>query len=162
MQIDFISELVDLLKEENFHVAIDTSGNINTTKAFDTLSKTDLVLLDIKSFDEDSYKKITGAKLAPALQTLEYLGQNNINTWIRFVLVPGLTDDLEMIEKLSKHLSQFNNISKIEVLPFHKMGEYKWQELGLDYTLNYTQEPKDSTVITVQELFLKYNNPPLD
>lgn len=158
MQTEFVDELVTMLKEEGIHTAIDTSGAIATETAFNILKKCDLVLLDIKSYNKDTYKRLTGANLAPTLKTMDFLNKNNVETWVRFVLVPDLTDDIDEVESLSKYLNGFDNIKKIEVLPFHKLGEYKWSELDLDYQLADTDEPTTEHLKKVTDIFKKYND----
>ncbi len=111
------------------------------------------MLLDIKNFDPTVYNKVTGVDLAPTLKFLEYTKEIGINTWVRYVLVPGLTDNIESIKALAEHLKSYTNVSKIELLPFHKMGEYKWKELGFEYKLFDTKEPDKKLVEEVKEIF---------
>ncbi|MEX1376050.1 MAG: pyruvate formate-lyase-activating protein [Eubacteriales bacterium] len=157
LQPDFIDELIDMLKKDKISVAIDTSGSITSEKSLSVLKKCDLVLLDIKSYNKDTYKKLTGVKLAPTLKTMEYLAENSVDTWVRFVLVPDLTDNIDDITELAKYVSRFKNIKKIEVLPFHKLGEYKWSELDIDYQLSDTKEPTNKKLEEVTDIFRKYN-----
>jgi pyruvate formate lyase activating enzyme len=153
LQAAFLAEVSKLLKQQGISVAIDTSGFIWDEAVKELLENTDLVLLDIKNYDPDIYKKITGVSLAPTLQLLDYLKDKQIDTWIRYVLVPGLSDNLESIRSLSNHLSKYPNVSRIELLPFHKMGEYKWKELGLDYKLSNTKEPARELLLEVKSIF---------
>jgi pyruvate formate lyase activating enzyme len=153
LQAEFIFEVCKLLKPYGISVAIDTSGYVWNETVREVLEYTDLVLLDIKNYDPITYEEVTGVPLAPTLELLDYLGEKNINTWIRYVLVPQLTDNLDSVKKLSAHLDQFPNIVKIELLPFHKMGEYKWKELGLNYTLTDTNEPEKALIQEVKEIF---------
>ncbi|MBN2222525.1 MAG: pyruvate formate lyase-activating protein [Vallitaleaceae bacterium] len=157
MQADFVFELFTQLKKHGIHTAIDTSGYIFNDTVKKILNLTDLVLLDIKHFDPKAYKDLTGVELAPTLHFLDYLGEQNINTWIRYVLVPGLTDQKEALHDLSKHLSDFSNVSRIDVLPFHQMGSFKWKELGLDYTLSDVKEPTKIQIQEAIETFRLYN-----
>jgi pyruvate formate lyase activating enzyme len=158
LQVDFVKELFERLKDEGIHRAIDTSGYIFNDKVKEVLDLTDLVLLDIKHFDPTLYKNLTGVELAPTLNFLDYLGEKNIKVWIRYVLVPGLTDQLEHIEALAKHLSQFTNIERIELLPFHKMGEYKWKEMNLEYKLANVNEPTNESMLETLSTFKKHNS----
>lgn len=158
MQMPFVTELLKRCKEKGIHTVLDTSGAIFTEATKELLKYVDLVLLDIKNFDPTVYQKLTGAKLDPTLQFLSYLDQRSIDVWVRYVLVPGWTDNISSIESLSVYLSNFKNISKIEILPFHKMGEYKWEELGYDYELRNVKEPSNDLVDSVIDLF-KRNNP---
>lgn len=157
LQVKALLPLFKKCKEAGIHTAIDTSGYIFNEHVEELLTYTDLVLLDIKHFDPVQYQHITGVELAPTLRFLDYTRDHNLNVWIRYVLVPGLSDQLDTIEALSKHLSLFPNISRIDILPFHKMGEFKWAELGLDYQLSETIEPSKSSVQAAMEIFKKHN-----
>ncbi len=153
MQADFVLEYFKLCKANKIHTAIDTSGFIFNDKVKEVLKYTDLVLLDIKNFDPKRYKVVTGVELEPTLQFLDYISKLDLKIWIRYVLVPDLTDNLESISELGKHLSKYNNIERIEVLPFHKMGEYKWETMGYKYKLADTNEPsKDLLLEAVMRL----------
>lgn len=153
LQAEFVLEVAKQCKKNGISVAIDTSGFIFNEVVKEVLEYTDIVLLDIKNYNPMVYKTVTGVNLAPTLKFLDYLREININTWIRYVLVPGLTDNLDAIKELSDHLDQFPNVSKIELLAFHKMGEYKWKELGLDYKLTDTKEPDQELMKKVEEIF---------
>jgi pyruvate formate lyase activating enzyme len=113
------------------------------------------VLLDIKNFDPMVYQLVTGAALAPTLRLLDYLREKNIDTWVRYVLVPDLTDNLDSIQKLSEYLDHYPNVSKIELLAFHKMGAYKWKELGLEFKLADTKEPERELMQKVKDIFAR-------
>lgn len=153
LQAKFVGEVSKLCKAHKVSVTIDTSGFIWNDDVKGLLEYTDLVLLDIKNYDSLVYKTVTGVSLTPTLKLLEYLKEMNIKTWIRYVLVPRLTDNLESVRKLSAHLDNYRNVEKIELLSFHKMGEYKWKELGLDYKLSDTEEPGSELVQTVKSIF---------
>ncbi len=153
LQAEFILEVCRLLKPYNISVAIDTSGFIWNDYVKEVLEYTDIVLLDIKNYDPRVYKKVTGVPLSPTLKLLDYLREKEIRTWLRYVLVPGLTDNLEAIRGLSAHLDQYPNVEKIELLGFHKMGEFKWKELGLDYQLSDTPEPSKELLSEVKAIF---------
>jgi pyruvate formate lyase activating enzyme len=153
LQAEFVLEVCKLLKPYQISVAIDTSGFIWNDFVKEVLEYTDIVLLDIKNYDPVVYKKVTGVSLSPTLKLLDYLKEKNITTWIRYVLVPRLTDNLESIEGLSAHLDHYPIVAKIELLSFHKMGEYKWKELGLDYKLSDTPEPDRELLLKVKEIF---------
>lgn len=153
LQAEFILEVVKKLKGQGISVAIDTSGFIWNDAVQEVLRYTDLVLLDIKNYDPIVYKEVTGVPLDPTLKLLDHLRENKIETWIRYVLVPGLTDNLDSVRKLSDHLDLYPNVSRIELLPFHKMGEYKWKEMGLSYTLSDTKEPDKALVAQAREIF---------
>ncbi len=152
LQAEFVLEVSKKLKEQGISIAIDTSGFIWNETVEEVLQYTDLVLLDIKNYDPIVYKEVTGVPLDPTLKMLDYLREKKINTWVRYVLVPGLTDNLNSVRKLSDHLDGYPNVGKIELLPFHKMGEYKWKELGLTYSLSETKEPDKALVKEVKAI----------
>jgi pyruvate formate lyase activating enzyme len=153
LQAEFVSEVAKLCKKQDLNVAIDTSGYVWNDSVKEVLDYTDIVLLDIKNFNPKVYETVTGASLAPTLSLLDYLKEKNINTWIRYVLVPGLTDNLDSIRQLSEHLTHYPNVSKVELLGFHKMGEYKWKEMNLDYKLGNTAEPSQELLMEVKAIF---------
>jgi pyruvate formate lyase activating enzyme len=153
LQAEFILEICSRLKAQGISIAIDTSGFIWNEAVQEVLEYTDLVLLDIKNYDPVVYKEVTGVPLDPTLKLLDYLREKNKNTWIRYVLVPGLTDNLDNVKLLSEHLDGYPNVSRIELLPFHKMGEYKWKELGLTYSLSETKEPEKALIKEVKSIF---------
>lgn len=153
MQPHFIKELFKKCKEEGIHTALDTSGYIDVERSKEVLELTDLVLLDIKSFEANKYKEVTGVELEPTLKFAKYLAHKNKPMWVRYVLVPNLTDDIESINKLAEFLSELKNVKKVEVLPFHKMGEYKWEELGYEYKLQNTEPPTEERTRQVVEIF---------
>ena len=153
LQAEFILEVCKLLKPHNISVALDTSGFIWNDFVNEVLDYTDIVLLDIKNYDKRVYERVTGVPLSPTLKFLDYLKERDIKTWIRYVLVPGLTDNLDAVRGLSNHLDQYPNVEKIDLLGFHKMGEFKWKELGLKYELTDTPEPSKELLAEVKAIF---------
>lgn len=152
-QPEFVREIFRRCKELGMHTALDTSGFCHLEVAQSVLEYVDLVLLDIKSFDPQTYKKVTGVDVEPTLILAQYLSEIKKPTWIRFVLVPGLTDDPENIMGLAKFISTLENVERVEVLPFHKMGEYKWDKLGYEYTLKDTPEATPEQVEKALQIF---------
>lgn len=157
LQAEFVYETAVLLKSHGISVAIDSSGFVWNEWVRKAVKMADLLLLDIKNFDPELYKKITGVELAPTLRLLDFLRDNNIAVWIRYVLVPGLTDNRDSIGRLAKHLSGYKNVEKLELLAFHKMGEYKWQQLGLDYKLSAAKEPDRELMLEIKAIFEENN-----
>lgn len=155
MQAEFVKEVFRACKEQGIHTALDTSGFLFHEKTREALLVTDLVLLDIKNFDSERYHEVTGAVLDPTLQFLNYTREKNIPVWIRYVLVPGLTDNLKSIEAMAEYLKDYPNVEKIELLPFHKMGEFKWEERNLPYRLKEVEEPTQELVSKVRFLLEK-------
>ena len=152
VQAEFLIELLRALKAEGIHTALDTSGFTGRGTARRVLEHTDLMLLDIKSIDPDVYKDVTGVPVDAALRMLETAQEMDVPVWVRFVLVPGLTDNLEHIRQMRSYLDGFNNIEKIEVMPFHKMGEFKWADLGMNYELADTPPPDRADLMLVREI----------
>ncbi len=153
MQPQFVREIFRRCRSLGIHTALDTSGYCNLETAIAVLEFTDLVLLDIKSFDSDVYKKVTHVSLQPTLTFARHLDAIHKPTWIRFVLVPGLTDDQQNIEGLAQFVATLSNVERVEILPFHKMGEYKWKKLGYDYQLTDTLPPTPEQVQRVAQIF---------
>ena len=136
LQIHFLIELFKKLKKDNIHTCIDTSGMVSlTSDVKEVLNLTDLVLLDIKHIDNDKCKNLVGIGNKLELEFARYLSDNNIPVWIRQVLVPGYTDNEQDLIKLKNFISSLNNVEKIELLPYHDMGKYKWKKLNLEYPL---------------------------
>lgn len=159
LQADFVRDLLIKCKAEGLHTTIDTSGYVDIERANPVLDYTDLVLLDIKCINPDTFKELTGVPLDPTLRFAKHLESRNIPIWIRYVLVPNLTDKEEDIEDLAKFLSTLSNVERIDVLPFHKMGEFKWEQLGYEYTLGDTEEPSIDDTNKACAIFEKYNLP---
>jgi len=153
LQPEFIKDLFIKCNDEGIHTALDTSGFIFNDKVKEVLDYTDLVLLDIKCYDAAKYKEITSVSLEPTIKFAKYLSTINKKMWIRYVLVPGLSDNKEHINSLAEFLATLNCVEKVEVLPFHKMGEYKWEEIGEEYKLKNTVEPSDDEVNSAVEIF---------
>lgn len=156
LQPDFVKDLFMKCKNHGIHTCLDTSGFASLEKADPVLDYTDLVLLDIKSYNPDVFKDLTGVPLDPTLAFANHLNNRHIPVWIRYVLVPNLTDNEKDIEELAKFLATLNNVERVDILPFHKMGEYKWEQLGYEYELLDTEEPTKDDVTKAKSIFLKY------
>ncbi len=139
--IDFVTELFRLAKQKNIHTALDTSGITfvqNKIEKFDELLKyTDLVLLDIKHIDEDEHKKLTGHSNKNILEFAKYLSDNKKPMWVRHVVVPEITFKQEYLFELGKFLKGLNNITALDVLPYHSMAVSKYKKLGMEYQLEH-------------------------
>lgn len=135
LQAPFVTEFFSLCKEQGLHTALDTSGVYTSAESMRVLDHTDLALLDIKTMDPLLYPKLTGVSQKSPLEFLNILEQRGIATWIRHVVVPGLTDNNEWLDKLGAYVAQFKCVERIEILPYHTLGVFKYKELGLDYPL---------------------------
>lgn len=156
LQSAFLKRLLRGCKEKNIHTCIDVTGFLGANADQEMLDNLDLVLLDVKSGDEKTYREVTGRPLAPTLAFGDRLAATNKRMWIRFVLVPGLTDAPENIEKVAQYVSQWQSVERVEVLPFHQMARDKWRELGLKYQLENTQPPTKTETAKAQEIFRSY------
>lgn len=151
LQTKFLIEVCKILKKENIHIALDTAGNFAITEEIKELLKyVDLVLIDIKHIDDEKHKYMTGVSNNKILKFVKYLSENNIKMWIRIVYIPGFTDYKK--DKLKEYIHSIKKVEKIEILPYHTMGKFKWKELGLKYELD---DVRESTKEEVDE-FLKY------
>lgn len=159
LQPAFVKEFFRLCQLEGIHTALDTSGCIYSSKALDVLEYTDLVLLDIKTIDTSLHRTLTDAESANTLKFLNYLDEKKIPTWIRHVLVPGMTDDDSRLETLARFLTQYTCIEKVELLAYHIMGTYKYEELGIPYPLKDTLPLSEERLTNAKKIFGRYGLP---
>lgn len=156
LQAEFAAELLSRLKENGIHTAIDTSGAIPLSKCKTAVDAADLILLDIKSIDTTVAKSLTGKGNEDALEMLDYLESQGKPVWIRHVVVPGITENYDAIERLGKYLEKYKVIDRVEILPFHKMGEFKWKELGYKYELLETQSPDKESIEKIKNILANH------
>lgn len=141
IQIDFVTELFKIAKKNGVHTTLDTSGNPFTmeepfiSKFNELMEVTDLFLLDIKHIDDEKHKELTGWTNSNIIQLAKYLSDNNKDMWIRHVLVPTITDDEESLKKLSAFVKTLKTVKRFEVLPYHTLGVFKYENLGVEYAL---------------------------
>ena len=136
----FAFEIFKACRALGLHTALDTSGYLGDRASEEDLDLVDLVLLDLKSGDPALYERLTLKPLEPTLRFARRLAVREHPVWIRFVLVPGLTDSLENLEALATHVSTWPNVERLEVLPFHQMGRYKYEAMGIPYPLAHHSE----------------------
>ena len=146
VQLAFTRRIFRAAKDMGLHTAIETSGFLGDRVDESYLSVIDLILLDIKSSDPDTYRRVTGRDLAPTLRFAERLASINKPVWVRFTLVPGATDDPSNVEGIAKFVAPMKNVEWVEVQPFHQMGEFKWKAMGLDYKHYDTAPPSRELV----------------
>mgnify|MGYP004577732645 FL=1 len=157
LQAKFLVELFKRLKEENIHTCIDTSGMFGITDDIKkVLELTDLVLLDIKHIDDEKCKDLVGSSNKKELEFARYLSDNGIKMWIRQVLVPGYTDDEADLIKLGEFIRSLKTVEKVQVLPYHSMGKYKWEKLGKKYELEGVREATQEDVKRAENLIKYY------
>lgn len=136
MQDRFAARLFAAAKSMGIHTALDTNGYLGERLSDEELNQIDVVLLDIKSWDPDRHRRLTGKEIGPTLDFARRLAQLKRTMWLRYVVVPGLTDDENDINQTAMFAAQLGNVVRVDVLPFHQMGKYKWKKLGIDYALD--------------------------
>lgn len=158
LQAEFLVELFTELKKLGVHTTIDSSAGCfsRSPRFMENLDKllelTDLVLLDLKHIDSVEHKELTGMSNEHIIDMAKYLDQKNVPVWIRHVLVPGGSDNDEYLQRLSDFIATLNNVEKIDVLPYHKLGVYKWENLGLDYPLEGVEPPTEDRVQNAEDI----------
>ena len=161
MQIDFLLELFRLAKEKLIHTCLDTSGvtyrpgESEYNRKLDALMElTDLVLLDIKHIDPEGHKDLTGHDNAGILAFAKYLDEKHIPVWIRHVVVPGITDDPQLLTRLGCFLGTLNNVKALDTLPYHIMGVTKYKELDIPYPLKGVEPATQKEAKTAKQIIL--------
>lgn len=153
LQYEFLIELFKKLKCANIHTCIDTSGMFKITdKIKELISLTDLFLLDIKHIDPDKCKNLVGFSNEKELAFAQFLSDNNKPMWIRQVLIPGITDKKEDLLKLKSFISSLKTVQKVELLPYHDMGKYKWEKLNIPYELENVRNATEEDVKRAKQI----------
>jgi len=158
LQAKKIIRLFSELKKAGIHTALDTNGSILTDDVEKLLKITGLVLLDIKHIDNEWHKKISGHSNELVLKFAEYLEKNNIKFWIRYVLVPNLSDQDEFLIQFSEHFKDYKNLERVEILPYHTLGISKYKELNIPYSLLKTPVPDEKLIKKAKDIFEKCFN----
>lgn len=158
LQIEYVTELFRLAKEEGVNTTLDTSGNPFTreepffSKFKELMKYTDLFMLDIKHIDADKHKKLTAWDNSNILDMARFLSDNGKKMWIRHVLVPGVTDSEEDLKRLSEFVKTLKTVDRFEVLPYHTLGVFKWEELGIPYELKDVNPPTKEGIARANEI----------
>ena len=146
MQDRFAIKLFAAARSMGIHTALDTNGSLGERLSDTELNTIDLVLLDIKTWDNERHRQLTGMDVVPVLDFARRLAARRMPLWLRFVLVPGLTDGVDNVHAIAKFAGTLGNVERVDVLPFHQMGRFKWKELNLNYTLSDVQPPTINSV----------------
>lgn len=154
LQEDFLIEVLKKCKEEGVHTAIDTSG-YGKGNYDEILKYTDLVILDIKHIDDEGYREITSGGIEEVEKFIEALNKNKCRVWIRHVVIPGITDKDEHILKLKEKINNIKNLEKLQLLPYHSMGEYKYEKLKIPYKLKGIKDMEDKLMIKLNKIINK-------
>jgi pyruvate formate lyase activating enzyme len=141
MQHRFVVKLFTAARAMGIHTALDTNGYYGERLGDDDLETIDLVLLDLKTWDPERHRALTGMDVAPTLAFARRLADRKRAVWVRYVLVPGVTDDQDDIARIASFAADLGNVARVDVLPFHQMGKFKWKQLGIPYTLEDTEPP---------------------
>ncbi len=161
LQAEFLSELFRLAKSKGVHTTLDTSGQPFTTdepsfsKFKELLKYTDLVILDIKHIDSEKHKILTGHTNDSILNLARFLNEIHKPMWIRHVLVPGVTDDEANLMGIRAFLDTLSNVEKVEILPYHTLGMYKWENLGIPYSLSDVRLPDEKDIKRAENILIK-------
>jgi len=154
-----VSEVFRLAHAKGVHTALDTSAqpfrpeDADWMARFDALlDNTSLVILDLKEMDEEKHKKLTGHSNENILAMARYVAGRGVPLWVRHVLVPGLTDDADGLRSLDAFVKTLPTVRRVEVLPYHTLGLFKWQNLGIPYPLEGVRVPTEEEVHTAEEL----------
>jgi pyruvate formate lyase activating enzyme len=153
MQDRFAVRLFTAARSMGIHTAIETNGYLGERLTDHELAQIDLVMLGVKTWTSKRHRELTGKDIGPTLELARRLSHLGRKMWIRFVLVPGLTDDPESIEQIAKFAVELGVVDRIEVLPFHQMGRYKWRELAINYTLLDVEPPTSEMIERACEQF---------
>jgi pyruvate formate lyase activating enzyme len=153
MQDRFAVRLFAAAKGMGIHTALDTNGFYGERLSDAEIETIDLVLLDLKTWDPERHRRLTGIDVAPTLAFARRLATQKRKIWVRYVLVPGLTDDLQDIAQTAAFAGDLGNVERVDVLPFHQMGRFKWKQLGLEYALDTIEPPTIELVECVCDLF---------
>lgn len=156
IQAKELIELFKALKSEGFNTCIDTNGSVLNDFVKELLKYTDLVLLDIKEIDEDTHRQITGRSNKRTLEFAHYLNEQNIPAWVRYVLVPGYSDKEEHLHRLGQFLQDMDNVEKIEIQPYHKLGIHKYEALEWEYQLENVEMNSQEQLQIAKSIFEQY------
>ena len=153
MQDRFVVKLFTAVKAMGVHTALDSNGYLGERLSDAELNVVDLVLLDLKTWDPERHRHLTGMDNAPTLAFARRLAERKRPVWLRFVLVPGYSDDPDDVAKIASFTARLGNVERVDVLPFHQMGRYKWHRLGLEYKLENTDAPSAEVIERTCRLF---------
>ena len=153
MQDRFAVKLFTAAKSMGIHTCIETNGYLGDRLSNEELETIDLVMLGLKTWGDDKHRDLVGKEMGPTLQFARRLAERRRPIWVRFVLVPGLTDDAESVKQIAKFAAELGNVQRVEVLPFHQMGRFKWKSLNLDYSLENVELPTPALVNSVCDVF---------
>ncbi len=146
IQHAFLSRLFPAVHERGIHTTLETNGFLGARLTDDDLSSIDLVMLGLKAMEPDLHKRLTGMDTKPVHEFARRLAARKHPVWIRFVVVPGWTDNMQEVDRMAHFATSLGNVERVDVLPFHQMGRFKWDKLGMDYKMRDAQPPSRETI----------------
>ena len=146
IQYRFLSKVFPAVHERGIHTALETNGYLGARLTDEDLSSIDLVMLGLKAMEPDLHRRLTGMDTKPVHEFARRLAARKHPVWIRFVIVPGWTDNMEEVDRMAEFAANLGNVERVDVLPFHQMGRFKWEKLGMDYQMRDAQPPSRETV----------------
>ena len=146
LQHRFLTRLFPRIKEIGVHTDLETNGYFGDRLTDEDLASIDLIMLGLKAIEPDLHKRLTGMDNGPALSFARRLAARKHPVWIRFVIVPGWTDNMEEVDRMAEFAASLANVERVDVLPFHQMGKFKWEKLGMDYKMRDAQPPSRETI----------------
>lgn len=156
LQRSILKKLFHRLHKENIHTVLDSNGRLIDQQAKDLLDVTDLLMLDVKHFNNEWHKKLTGLSNTNTFKVAEYRESTGKPMWLRYVLVPGWSDQEEYLHELGQHFENYKNIERIEILPYHRLGVHKWDALGMEYKLKNVPPPDARKLENTASIFRNY------
>lgn len=156
LQAERLTQFFKSLKKQKIHTALDTNGSILDDQVKELLEYTDLVLLDVKHIDKAKHRQVAGAEIDTVLEFADYLKDIGKPFWLRYVLVPGLTDAPEDLKRLGEYFQHFGNLERLEILPYHNLGVYKYEALSKTYQLAHLDLPTPGEVEVARKVFEPY------
>lgn len=156
LQAKTLIELFKECKKHGFNTCLDTCGAIYNADIQELYDLTDLVLLDVKHIDDLWHQKLTGSSNQNSLKNAEIREKSGKNMWLRYVLVPGWTDQEEYLEAWAKYFADYQSITRIEIIPYHKLGVFKYEALGRKYQLEKIEPPTQIEIVKAEQIFIKY------
>jgi len=156
LQPKSLNKLFRELNKRKIHTALDTNGAIVSDEVKKLYQKTDLLILDVKHIDDEWHKKMTGVSNKNVLEMAEFRDKSGKPMWLRYVLVPGWNDSEDFLIRWGEYFKNYKNIERVEILPYHTLGVYKYKELGMEYPLKGVPSPDKKTILKAESIFKKY------
>ncbi|EPL6456441.1 MULTISPECIES: pyruvate formate lyase 1-activating protein [Providencia] len=160
LQAEFVRDWFRACKKENIHTCLDTNGFVRRYDPVidELMDVTDLVMLDLKQINDDIHQKLVGVSNHRTLEFAQYLAKRNQKTWVRYVVVPGWSDDDHSVHLLGEFTKDMSNIEKIELLPYHELGKHKWETMGEEYKLDGVKPPSKEVMERVKNILESYGH----